>query len=85
MAKLRQLRYLSLSSSRITDAVIDTVAMLPALEELMVDYPSITDVGAERLCDLRKLKCRSLNDRLISDATARQLKERIPIVEVLSR
>ena len=49
----------------------------------MVDYPSITDVGAKRLCDLRKLKCRSLNDRLISDATARQLKERIPIVEVL--
>ena len=29
LAKLRQLRYLSLSSSRITDAVIDTVAMLP--------------------------------------------------------
>jgi Leucine-rich repeat (LRR) protein len=82
LARLKRLQYLRLFSSQLTDAAIDTLDELPALEELKIDCPNFTDAGAKRLCELPRLRNLSLNDRLISAAASRQLKERIPILEL---
>ena len=82
LARLKRLQYLRLFSTQLSDLAIETLAQLPTLQELKIDDVNFTDMGAKRLCELPKLECLSLHSPRISAAIARQLEQRIPILEL---
>lgn len=84
-AAVPTLRMLSISyGPTVTDAAIDSIVKLPALEQLKIGQTKITDAGLTRLAELKSLKVLSLTRsknpkaQLWTDAALESLKKARP-------
>ncbi len=79
LRSLRHLRELYLSHCRhLTDAGLESLAELPALETLHLNATPITDAGLKHLAQIKTLKSLNLTDCQLSEAALDDLQDALP-------
>ena len=79
LRSLRHLRVLSVGHCRrITDAGLESLAELPALETLYLNNTPITDAGLKHLAKISTLKSLMLTDCKLSESALDDLQDALP-------
>ena len=79
LRSLRHLRELHLNHCRrLTDAGLESLADLPALETLHLNATPITDAGLKHLAKIKTLKSLNLTECQLSEAALDDLQDALP-------
>ncbi len=68
---------------RLTDAGLESLADLPALETLHLNATPITDAGLKHLAQIKTLKSLNLTDCQLSEAAIDDLQDALPWCRIL--
>jgi tetratricopeptide (TPR) repeat protein/Leucine-rich repeat (LRR) protein len=82
LRKLTGLEELNLAKAKITDPVLDEIAMLPNLRELTLDDTAVTAEGLLKLRGLKQLRLVSAVGLKVSDEEVARLGEALPGVDI---
>ena len=80
----RNLRLIRLAETQATDAAIETLLKLPALESVNLYGTKVTDAGATKLAGLTNLKRLYLWQTAVTPAAIAALKEKLPKCEIIT-
>lgn len=84
LASAKQLRLIRLAETGITDAALDTLVKLPALESINLYGTKVTDAGVSKLGGLSNLKRLYLWQTGVTPAAIDALKKKLPGCEIIT-